>query len=120
MNLEKTKVFYSNMKMESICDCAYCQNYVKQIRETYPEVESFLQSIGVEVEMPFETCPLEPQKGYLDYIGVQYIVMGKKEGFESIRLDGVNIDITESHPNTEIEEEHFVIEVHPIRLKWEE
>lgn len=33
-------------------------------------------------------------------------------------IGSVNVDITDVHPSTQIDETHFVIEIYPIRLKW--
>lgn len=63
--------------------------------------------------------PLDPdESGYIDYIGVQYIIFGCMDGFNKEIIDGVWIYPTESHPSTGINEEHFVIETSLIRLKW--
>ena len=45
--------------------------------------------------------------------------MGTDEGFAETAVSGVNIVMAESYPYTDIEEEHFVIELAPITLKWE-
>lgn len=63
--------------------------------------------------------PLEPEKsGYIDYLGVQYIVCGEWDDFTETVIDSVNARIAESHPSTGMDETHFVIEIYPIRLKW--
>ena len=75
--------------------------------------------MGVDIEMPFETMPLEPDKdGYIEYIAAQYIVFGECKGIEKTTISSVNIEIAEDYPMTQIEELHFVIEIYPIRLKW--
>ena len=38
--------------------------------------------------------------------------------FKAAVVSGVDIDMADSHPVTGIEEEHFVIEISPIKLKW--
>jgi len=52
------------------------------------------------------------------FIAVQYIVMGNAADFKSEDVNGVHIGIADSHPMTDIDEEHYVIEISPIRLKW--
>ena len=44
--------------------------------------------------------------------------MGNSTVFKSTDINGVHIDVANSHPETDIDEEHFVIEMSPIRLKW--
>lgn len=120
MDTKKTEDFYKTMDTDYyICKCDYCQNYIKEIKHSYPLLADYLQSIGVDIEKPFETMPLEPdEEGYIEYIGVQYIVLGSKDSFEPTIVSDVEIGITESHPRTNVEDEHFVIELQPIRLKW--
>lgn len=120
MDIKKTEDFYKTMDTDYyICKCDDCQNYIKEIKHSYPLLSDYLQSIGVDIEKPFETVPLEPDKeGYIEYIGVQYIVLGSRNAFAPTMISDVKIDITESHPRTNVEGEHFVIELQPIRLKW--
>lgn len=118
MDVQKTKAFYEETGTEDLCQCAYCRNYVQHISSAYPEVAEFLETLGADIEKPFETSPLEPENGYLDYISAQYIIMGSKEGFRNSMISEVSIRIAESHPAADIPEEHFVIELFPIRLSW--
>ncbi len=50
----------------------------------------------------------------LDYIGVQYIVFGNFKNDNSYYVGDFNIKIADSHPDTGISEEHFVLEVIPM------
>lgn len=80
---------------------------------------SLTVAIGIDIEKPFEAISLEPEKDYLDYIAVLYIAIGTKEGFSGGLIDNVKVETEESHPTTEVAEEHFVISVYPIRLPYE-
>ena len=71
----------------------------------------------MDIEKPFETMPLEPYEGAIEYIAVQYIVMGNVADFKNEDICSVHISIADSHPMTDIDEEHFVIEISPIKLK---
>ena len=120
MNIEKTEDYYKKLKSKDICQCAYCQNYVREIKKEYRDLDKYLEGIGVDIEKPFETMPLEEKDGYIEYASVQYIVMGSKESFKESKVGDVTITLADSHPTTGIEEEHFVIEIYPIVLKWTE
>ena len=79
----------------------------------------YLSYLGVDIEKPFETMPLEPDaEGYIEYICSQYIVCGESNDFVKTDIDSVTIDVTDVHPSVQMEQEHFVIELYPIRLKW--
>lgn len=118
MDTKKTKSYYEKLSQNDLCDCAYCQNYAHEIRTTYPELTEYLASLGVDIEKPFETMPLEPDEtGYIEYT-VLYIVCGKIDDFAKTAVGSVTVNIADSYPSTEIEEPHFVIEIYPVRLKW--
>ena len=120
MDIKKTKLYYEQINSSDICDCAYCKNYVREIKSTYPKLAKYLGSLGVDIEKPFETMPLEPDEktGRIEYISAQYIVYGGTDDFSKKVIGCVNVDIAETHPPTQINEAHFVIEIYPISLRW--
>ncbi len=119
MNVKKTQEYYQQLSHDDLCRCVYCQNYIRQIKCEYPAVAAYLQELGVDIEKPFETMPLEPDiDGFIEYIAVQYVVFGERKGFKKGIIDFVNIDVAEHHPSSKIEESHFIVEIYPIRLKW--
>ena len=119
MDIEGTKSYYEQISNRDLCDCAYCQNYVREIKATYPEIAEYLFSLGIDIEKPFETMPLDPDEtGYIEYISAQYIVCGEPDDFVKTVIGSVNVDVAGTHPSTQINEAHFVIEIYPVRLKW--
>ena len=117
MNIEKTRQYYEQLTEEDICDCAYCQNYVKEVKTAYVKLTAYLDKLGIDVEKPFEAIPVGLTDGKMFYSGVQYVVLGQDD-FEETVIDEVNIFITDSHPMTGISEDHFVIEIAPVYLRW--
>ena len=116
MAIEKTRDFYKTY--DDLCDCAYCRNYIREIKKVYPDLVSFLDKIGVDIEKPFETMPGEPESGLIEYFGVQYIVIGDKKGFSKTKLGEVTIDLAKSFQDPGIDGKYFVIEAGPIKLEW--
>jgi len=49
MNIRKTKQYYRRLTDEDICDCSYCQNYVREIRATYGDVAAYLDKMGSQL-----------------------------------------------------------------------
>lgn len=120
-NIEKTRAYYHNLGPENICDCAYCQNYCARVKTAYPEVAFYLASLVVDIEKPFETSPLEPdENGYLEYCVCQYVVFGRCPKDFTHRIGDVTFGRSDCHPNTKIDEEHFVLDLYPIHLPFEE
>lgn len=119
LDIRKTKSYYEQISNRDLCGCAYCQNYVREIKATYPEIAEYLFSLGIDIEKPFETMPLEPDEtGYIAYLSSQYIVYGEPDDFVKTVIGSVNVNVAGAHPSTQINEAHFVIEIYPIRLKW--
>lgn len=118
VDIEKTKHYYSTLKKGSLFDCKYCENYYLQIKREYPNVATYLASLGIDIEKPFETNLLEPdENGILEYCCCQYIVFGDYSNTYSHKIDDVYFRIASSYPSTEIKENHFVLEFYPIKLK---
>ncbi|MDD7464046.1 MAG: hypothetical protein SOW41_00110 [Anaerococcus sp.] len=120
MDTEKTRKYYENLKMDDLCDCAYCQNYRSKIKESYPILSAYLFDLGIDIEKPFETNPWEVEEGKLTYDPVLYLLMGNKKDFQKRKIGNVEIDISDSYPDTGQTEEHFVIGLGPIILPCEE
>ena len=76
MNKFKTENYYRELNKDSLCSCDYCRNYYKEVKAAYSELSDHLAGMGVDIEKPFETIPLEPYEGNIEYIAVQYIVIG--------------------------------------------
>lgn len=117
MNIEETRQYYQSLPAEALCDCAYCRNYYLQISEKYLRIASYLDSIGVDSAKPFETSPLEPDENQmLEYCACQYIVFGRCSNDYRHQIDGVELRIAQSHPSIGIPQEHFVLELFPVKL----
>ena len=120
MDIQKTRQYNKTVDQSQLCDCDYCLNYIKQIKSEYPVVSEYLDSLGVDIAKPFETMPLEPDnQGKIEYTSVLYVVLGNKNQFKNTTFSNVRIEVTTSHPSTDIQDNHFVIEVYPIVLKWD-
>lgn len=73
-----------------------------------------------DIEKPFELSPLEPdENGYLEYCDCQYIVFGTCSADYFHRIGDVTFGRSNCHSNTNIREEHFVLDFYPIKLKFE-
>ena len=122
MDIEHTKEYYARLAEDDLCQCKYCRTYVREIRKAMPRLAAYLSSLGADIEKPFEVIPLDETAEYMEYLAVQYVVIGSADGFEENSLEGMDVLITDSHPMTNIEEDHFVIEIvpHPLlRLERE-
>ena len=118
VDVSATEDYYNSITDSALCDCGYCRNYRLQIRDALPEVATYLESWGIDIEKPFETSPLEPdENGMLEYCACQYIVFGNCDLDYHHRIGDVEFRIATSYSSTGIEQEHFVIEFFPVCLR---
>lgn len=47
--------------------------------------------------------------GYMDYQIVQYLIVGYSSGSKEIKIDNIEIGISDCHPAATFEGEHFII-----------
>jgi hypothetical protein len=92
-NKDKTRLYYNRLSDSILCSCAYCKNYYKQIRQTYPSLTHYLAGLGIDIAKPWESNPLEVENGKLLYSPVQYLVMGEAQNFHETQIDGVTITL---------------------------
>ena len=119
VDVSATRDYYNTITDSALCNCSYCRNYRLQIKSAFPEVTAYLDSLGINIEKPFETSPLEPdENGMLEYCGCQYIVFGSCDPEYHHRIGDVEFRIATSYPNTGIEQKHFVLELFPVQLKF--
>ena len=119
VDIAKTKSYYNSIAETSLCDCAYCRNYRLQVKGAFPKVAEYLYSFGIDIEKPLETSPFEPdENGMLEYCGCQYIAFGNCNPEYHHTVDDVEFRIATSYPSTGIEQEHFVLELFPVQLKF--
>ena len=119
VDVSATRDYYNTITDSALCNCSYCRNYRLQIKSAFPEVTAYLDSLGIDIEKPFETSPLEPdENGMLEYCGCQYIVFGSCDPEYHHRIGDVEFRIATSYPNTGIEQKHFVLELFPVQLKF--
>lgn len=120
-DIEKTRAYYQNAASERVCNCVYCRNYCARVKAAYPQVARYLASLGVDVEKPFEVFLPEPDgDGGLEYPICQYVIFGTCPEDYFHQSGGVTFRRSDCHPSTKIDEEHFVLDVYPIKLSFEE
>lgn len=119
IDISKTKAYYHSISESSMCNCNYCRSYRLQVKSAYPKVAEYLGVLGIDIEKPLETSPLEPdENGILEYCCCQYIAFGKCNPEYHDRVGDVEFRIAVSYPGTGIEQEHFVIELFLIKLQY--
>ena len=105
VDAEKTRQYYQAMGPGEPCSCNDCKNYCARVKAAYPAAAEYLAGLGVEME----------------YCACQYVVLGSCEENYRHTVGGVEVCKARFYPETGVKEEHFVLELSPIRLKgWQE
>lgn len=77
VDAEKNAAVLSGHGAGEPCSCNNCKNYYARVKAAYPAAAEYLAGLGVEIEKPLETSPLEPgADGMMEYRACQYVVLG--------------------------------------------
>ncbi len=117
MDIEKTRRYYDSLTDDDLCDCDSCRNFRMQIRETYPRIAEYLDTLGIDIAKPFETWSIELENGELLYPETMYLILGEPSGSFPVQIDDIDVHLTDSHPYVDMDDPHFVIELSSFRLK---
>ena len=117
---EKTSEYYA---MHTLCECDGCQNFYRQIKGLFPDLEKFLAEFGVDIAKPDE-MPWYDINNHIQYTPY-YTVTGKikKMGAQKMNFGNLNVVFSQSDgPWTDIPNEqtepYFIVEVFMIDLPW--
>ena len=111
MDIEETRKYYSNTTRENCCTCDYCQNLIDEIKTAYPKVADYLETLGVNIEHPFEaSVPIELNDEYWIYPFVQYLIVGDKNEYQGCKIDDIAIGVAKYHPSATYKGKYFIIE----------
>ena len=115
VDIEKTIKHYDT---KLICNYSSCLNFSSQIKESLPELNSFLCDFGVDVTKPDEITwwTIEDK---IDYT-TKYTVTGKIKimGQFEIDIGLLNIVINSSYVSNEHDDPYFSITVYNVHLPW--
>lgn len=117
---DKTSQYYT---MHSLCDCCRCQNFYKQIKGLFPDLEKFLSEFGIDISRPDELMWYDIDN-YIQYHSC-YTVTGSIEISGKHKIDFGNLTALfyqGANPIADIPNEqtelYFVIEISNIDLPW--
>ena len=101
VDAEKTRQYYQAMGPGEPCSCNDCKNYCARVKAAYPAAAEYLAGLGVEIEKPLETSPLEPgADGMMEYCACQYVVLGSCEENYRHTVGGVEVCKARFYPGT--------------------
>lgn len=108
VDIKKTKHYYDNY--DDVCDCNACKYYTENVAEKFPNLKDFLESIGADINKPFDTSWINDDN-HIIYLSVQYVIFGNWGEEDKINFDEFVITKSDNHPNTNIKGDHFVLHI---------
>ncbi len=124
VNLEQTREYYQTLTKEDICQCDYCRNYAKLVRDAYPQVSKYLDKFGIDIEKPYELgMPFDDKVNRrLNYHFCMYLVFGSCEDDFSELIDDIEFckAISFPKPNVEPKEPYFILECFGVCLDMDD
>lgn len=84
---DKTSEYYAS---RSLCACDGCQNFYKQVKGLFPELESFLAEFGVDIAKPDELMWYDIDN-HIEY-HTYYTVTGNIETMGKFEIDFGNLN----------------------------
>ena len=69
VNIQKTTEYYKTAKH---CDCDVCRYFCSHIRALRPDIAAYLDTLGVDIEKPFELVWLENLVGKEEQVAQEF------------------------------------------------
>ena len=95
MDIRRTESYDEQIGNRDVCNCAYCQNDVQEIKAAYPDIADYLFSLGIDIENRSKQCPLNQMKRgnssiFLSNIsfGASRMILSKHSSVLSKKHDG--------------------------------
>lgn len=108
IDLEATRD-HSSFAASDHCTCAYCENYYRTVKFSYPGLIPFLKDFGVDIDGPVEMYPFEPTL-YLSGYRVHGQIL--RIGLSPMMVDGIPVS---AEPR---EKGLFMLEIGEMALPW--
>ncbi len=122
VDLEKTKAYYNGVQPSDLCDCEGCRNYRARVRQAYPQMAQYLDSLGIDIEKPFHVSyadlPNEPDT--LLYISCCYAAFGECGPDFSRQIDGLVLTRAGACPDSGVDEPHIELQIVELKLPFQE
>lgn len=112
----KNQKYYQSEKSLP-CKCSACQNFISQIKDVYPKLAEYFESLGIDILRPYELHYIDIDDNTIQYLLCQYLVFGICEDEFSKKIDGITLEKSSGcYPPVKTEDKYFVIEFFNVTL----
>lgn len=119
VDIEKTKVYYSALREEDLCDCEGCQYYRAHVRQAFPIIADYFDSLGMDIAKPFHVSYVELEKeNKMLYMACCYVAFGECGLDFSQTFDGAVLTRAGACPDSGVEEPHIELEIEELTMRY--
>ena len=119
VDIEKTKVYYSALREEDLCDCEGCQYYRAHVRQASPIIADYFDSLGMDIAKPFHVSYVELEKeNKMLYMACCYVAFGECGLDFSQTFDGAVLTRAGACPDSGVEEPHIELEIEELTMRY--
>lgn len=121
IDIEKTKAYYSALREEDLCDCEGCRYYRAHVRQAFPIIADYFDSLGMDIAKPFHVSYVELKKeNKMLYMACCYIAFGDCGLDFSQTIDGAVLTRAGACPDSGVEEPHIELQIIELEMPMKE
>ena len=119
IDIEKTKAYYSALREEELCDCEGCRYYRAHVRQAFPKIADYFDSLGMDIEKPFSVSYVEIEKeNKILYMACCYVAFGDCGLDFSQTIDGAVLTRAGACPDSGVEEPHIELQIIELEMPY--
>ena len=119
IDIEKTKAYYSALREEDLCDCEGCRYYRAHVRQAFPKIAEYFDSLGMDIEKPFSVSYVEMEKeSKMLYMACCYVAFGDCGLDFSQTIDGAVLTRAGACPDSGVEEPHIELQIIELEMPY--
>ena len=119
VDIEKTKAYYSALREEELCDCEGCQYYRAHIRQAFPIIADYFDSLGMDIAKPFHVSYVELKKeNKMLYIACCYVAFGDCGLDFRQMIDGAVLTCAGACPDSGVEDAHIELAIETLTMPY--
>ena len=119
IDLEKTRAYYSALREEELCHCEDCRYYRAHVRQAFPKIADYFDSLGMDIAKPFHVSYVELEKeSKMLYIACCYIAFGDCGLDFSQTIDGAVLTRPGACPDSGVEDAHIELAIETLTMPY--
>ncbi len=119
IDLKKIRAYYNAICEEELCDCEDCRYYRAYVRQAFPKIADYFDSLGMDIEKPFSVSYVEIEKeNKILYMACCYVAFGDCGLDFSQTIDGAVLTRAGACPDSGVEEPHIELQIIELEMPY--